>query len=133
MQSINSPEFFRCKPEVHINPFSVLGSGYSGAKGRKRFFILLCMYLMGHLAPLLPGFLSFKDTSTNFSSSPVAPSVKSLPCSMGDLGSIPGSERSPGEGNGYPLQHSCLENSMDGGALWATVHGVTKSRTQLSD
>ena len=41
-----------------------------------------------------------------------------------DLGSIPGSERSPGEGNGYPLQYSCLENSMIRGAWWATVHGV---------
>ena len=51
----------------------------------------------------------------------------------GDLGSIPGLGRSPGEGNGHPLQSSCLENSMDGGAWWATVHGVTKSRTRLSD
>ena len=51
----------------------------------------------------------------------------------GDLGSIPGSRRSPGEGNGNPLQYSCLENPMDGGAWWATAHGVTKSRTQLSD
>ena len=51
----------------------------------------------------------------------------------GDPGSIPGSGRSPGEGNGNPLQCSCLENPMDGGAWWATVHGVTKSRTQLSD
>ena len=41
---------------------------------------------------------------------------------MGDLGSIPGSGRSPGEGNGNPLQYSCLENPMDGGAWWATVH-----------
>ena len=47
----------------------------------------------------------------------------------GDLGSIPGLGRSPGEGNGNPLQDSCLEISMDGGAWWATVHGVTKSRT----
>ena len=44
----------------------------------------------------------------------------------GDLGSIPGSGRSPGEGNGYPLQDSCLENPMDRGAWWAIVHGVTK-------
>ena len=51
----------------------------------------------------------------------------------GDLGSIPGSGRSPGEGNGNPLQYSCLENPMDGGAWWATVHGVAKSRTRLSD
>ena len=51
----------------------------------------------------------------------------------GDLGSIPGLGRSPGEGNGNPLQHSCLENPMDGGAWQATVHGVAKSRTQLTD
>ena len=42
-------------------------------------------------------------------------------------------EDSPGEGNGNPLQYSCLENPMDGGAWWATVHGVAKSRTRLSD
>ena len=53
--------------------------------------------------------------------------------SAGDPGSIPGSRRSPGEGNGNPLQYSCLENPMDGGAWLAAVHGVTKSRTQLSD
>ena len=52
---------------------------------------------------------------------------------MGDPGSIPGSGRSPGEGNGNPLQYSCLENPMDGGAWQATVHGVAKSRTWLSD
>ena len=47
----------------------------------------------------------------------------------GDLGLIPGLGRSPGEGNGYPLQYSCLENSMGRGTWWATVHGVTKSWT----
>ena len=46
-----------------------------------------------------------------------------------DTGSIPGSGRSPGEGNGNPLQYSCLENPMDRGAWWATAHGVTKSQT----
>ena len=51
----------------------------------------------------------------------------------GDLGSIPGSGRSLGEGNGNPLQYSCLENPMDGGAWWATVHGVAKSQTRLSE
>ena len=54
-------------------------------------------------------------------------------CNAGELGSIPGSGRSPGEGNGNPLQYSCLENPMDGGAWWATVHGVEKSRTRLND
>ena len=54
-------------------------------------------------------------------------------CNAGELGSIPGSGRSPGEGNGNPLQYSCLENSMDRGAWQATVHGVIKSKTRLSD
>ena len=60
--------------------------------------------------------------------------VKNPPANAGDardLGLIPGLGRSPGEGNGYPLQYCCLENSMDGGAWWATVHGVSKSRTRL--
>ena len=52
---------------------------------------------------------------------------------MGKLGSIPGLGRSPGEGKGYPLQYSGLENSMDRGAWWATVHGVSKNRTWLSN
>ena len=47
---------------------------------------------------------------------------KESTCSLGDLGSIPGLGRSPGEGNSYPLQYSCLENSMDRGASWVTVH-----------
>ena len=52
--------------------------------------------------------------------------VKNLPANAGDMGLIPGLGRSPGEGNGNPLQYSCLENSIDRGAWWATVHGVTK-------
>ena len=58
---------------------------------------------------------------------------KESACSAGDPDSVPGSERSPGEGNNNPLQYSCLQNSMDRGAWWATVHGVTKSQTRLSD
>ena len=58
---------------------------------------------------------------------------KESACNVGQLGSIPGSRRSLGEGNGNPLQYSCLENPMDRGAWRATVHGVTKSWTQLSD
>ena len=76
---------------------------------------------------LLPGtterFLDFPDGSDG----------KESACNVGDLGSIPGLGRSPGEGNAYPLQYSYLENSMDRGAWRATVHGVTKSRTRLSD
>ena len=52
---------------------------------------------------------------------------------LGDPGLIPGRGRSPGGGNGTPLQYSCLENPMDGGAWWAAVHGLAKSQTQLSD
>ena len=62
--------------------------------------------------------------------------VKNLPTNAEDVrdaGLIPGSGRSPGEGNGYLLQYSCLENSMDRGAWWATVHGVVKSQTRLSE
>ena len=54
-------------------------------------------------------------------------------CNVGDLGLIPGWGRSPGEGNGNPLQYSCLENPVDEEAWWATVYGVAKSRTWLSN
>jgi len=62
--------------------------------------------------------------------------VKNPPANAGDLrgsGLIPGLGRYPEDGNGNPLQYSCLENLMNRGAWWATVHGVTKSQTQLSD
>ena len=70
-----------------------------------------------HVLSLLPGGSDGKESA----------------CNVGDLGLIPGSGRSSGEGNGNPFQYSCLENPMDGGAWWATVHGVSKSRTRLSD
>ena len=54
---------------------------------------------------------------------------KASACNEGDVGSIPGLGRSPGEGNGNPLQYSCLENPMDGGHWEATVHGVSESWT----
>ena len=59
--------------------------------------------------------------------------VKNPPANARDAGSILGLGRYPGKGNGNPLQYSCLENVMGRGAWWATVHGVGKSRTQLSD
>ena len=58
---------------------------------------------------------------------------KESSCNAGDPGSIPGLGRAPGEGNGNPLQYSCLENPMDRGAWRATVHGVTKSQTRLTE
>ena len=53
--------------------------------------------------------------------------VKNLPANAGEPGSIPGLGRPLGDGNGYPLQYSCLENSMEKGARWAAVHGVANS------
>ena len=63
----------------------------------------------------------------------LAHTVKNLPASAGELGLISELGRSPGKGNGNPLQYSCLENPTDRGSPWAIVHGVTKSRTRLSN
>ena len=57
---------------------------------------------------------------------PGASAVKNLPGNSGDMGSFPGWERSPGEGNGNSLQYSCLKNPIDRGSWWATVQGVAK-------
>ena len=77
--------------------------------------------------------ISYMWSYTCIWASLVAQRLKRLP-GMRETGvRFPGSGRSPGEGNGNPLQYSCLENPMEGGAWWATVHGVAKSRTQLSD
>jgi len=64
---------------------------------------------------------------------PAASDSEESACNAGDPGSIPGLGRSPGEEDGNPLQYSCLGNSMDRGAWWATVYGIAKSQTQLSD
>ena len=58
---------------------------------------------------------------------------KESACKVGDQGSIPGSGRSLGDRNGYPLQHSCLEHPMDRGAWQTPIHGITKSWTRLSN
>ena len=82
-------------------------------------------------------FFFFKRTSSKacnlIQGFPVNSDDKDSDCKAEDPGAIPGSERSPGEGNGYPLQYSCLENSTDRGAWRATVHRVAKSQTRLSD
>ena len=76
------------------------------------------------------GSFSFALIFTGFPGGSV---VKNLPANAGDAGSILGSGRSPGEGNDSPFQYSYLGNFMDRGAWQATVHGVTRSQTQLSD
>ena len=70
---------------------------------------------------------SYENLVLNLNSSfPGGSALKYLPVNVGDTGLIPGSGRPPGEGNGSPLQYYCLENPMDRGAWWGTVHGVTK-------
>ena len=68
----------------------------------------------------------FKEPTKTLMCFPCGSVVKKLPANARDAGLIPGSGRSPGKGNGNPLQHSCLGNPMDRGSWWATVHGVTK-------
>ena len=64
---------------------------------------------------------------------PCSSNGKESACSAGDPGLFPGSGRGSGEGNSYPLQYTCLENPMEGGACWTTVHGIEKSQTELSN
>ena len=75
--------------------------------------------------------LSIKSEGESFLDFPGGSDSKESACKEEDLNSIPELGRSPGEGNGNPLQYSFLENPMDGGAWGATVHGVAKSRTRL--
>ena len=77
--------------------------------------------------------LSSSSSSMGILGFPGGSDNKESSCNARDLGLIPGSGRSLGKGNGNPLQYYCLEDSMDRGAWWATVHGVTKSQTQLSN
>ena len=76
----------------------------------------------------VPGITHLFHETSVYPASLVAQKVESA-CNTGDLGSTPELGRSPGKGNGNPLQYSCLENPMDGGAWQATVHGVPKSQT----
>ena len=76
--------------------------------------------------PMIGGFYM---EIVNYLSFPGGSDGKESACNAGDLGSIPGSGRSPKEGDGNPLQYSCLENSMDRGAWQTTAHGVAKSQT----
>ena len=74
-------------------------------------------------------FYSFNEEQVAFTGFPGGSVVKNLPAKAGDVGSVPGSGRSPGEGNGNPLQYSCLGNPMDRGAWGALVHAVAKNLT----
>ena len=82
---------------------------------------------------LLPAHLDISRVSRDFSGGSGGKESACNARATGDTNLIPGSGRSPGEGNGNPLQYSCLENPMDRGTWPATVHGVAKSRTRLSN
>ena len=85
---------------------------------------------MVFLTPFIRKFLGICSSKRSFAG---GSDGKASAYNAGDPGLIPGSGRSSGEGNGNPLQYSCLENPMDGEAWRATVHGVAKSQTQLSN
>ena len=102
-------------------------------------FLNITIYRTFHGPPACGTTVVFYNFSTPFAyakgrelASLVAQMVKCLPA-MQETRLIPGSGRAPGEGNGTPLQYSCLENPMFGGAWQAAAHGVTKSRTRLND
>ena len=113
-------------------PCSLFKKKYSyQSKGSKN--LILVTYLKNHFFFLWSIYLTSVTLYwENFTSCIGSSDGKESACNIGDPGSIPGLERSPGERNGYTLQYSCLENPMDRGTWWATVHGVAKSWTQLS-
>ena len=100
------------------------------------FWVFSCERLRNHEECFLIPTLGFMRTPPQTWGFPCGLVVKNPPSNVGDAEDaclIPGSGRSPGGGNGNALQYSCLKNPKDGGAWWATVPGVTKSWTQLSD
>ena len=106
---------------------------WSRNPSRTPYYIQLSCLLRLLLVVTVSHTLLFRDDLDSFGGFPGGSEVKESACNEGDVGSVPGFGRSPGEGNGNPLQYSCQENLMDGGAWWATVHGVAKSQTRLSD
>ena len=115
-------------PSIRSFPMSLLFTSGGQSIGASASASVLPMSIQGRFPLGLTGLIFLQ--SKGF---PGGSDSKESACNAGDLGSIPGSGRSPGEGKGYPLQYSYLENSMDRGAWWATVDGVAKSRTWLSD
>ena len=117
---------------MHLN-LCMLGSFISLLKARKQRLVKVANFLQATKETSTFINDAISDHSLYTGTSLVAQSLEASACNAGDLSSIPVLGRSPGEGNGNPLQYSCLENPMDGGAWCAIVLGVAKSRTQLSD
>ena len=109
----------------------------SSLKGKGIFLWTRYVFEKANSFNLLKYLLNFKYVCKNVFKLewgfPCGSDGKEFTCNVGDLGLIPGLGRSPAEGNGYPLQYSCLENSMDRGTWQATVHGVSQSWTRLSN
>ena len=114
-------------------PWALWGQGLLHWGSRSQTFMCLCISCRAcSKCRLGVGFSRFEVEFRNLGF-PGGLEGKESACNGGDPGSIPGSGRSPGEGNGNPLQNSCLENSKDRGAWRATVLGVAESRTWLSN
>ena len=86
------------------------------------------MAILGPLYPYILLKINLQISTKQIMGFPGGAEFKASACNVGDLGLIPVSGRSPGKGNGNPLQYSCLENPMDGGAWWATVRGLQTVR-----
>ena len=118
----------RCPRKAALGqPRRGIGSSRLGAIA----WLRCCSHLSCHQDKPVSGTLWAPDLG--FTGASVSKESACSTAEAGDVGSIPGSGRSPRGGNGNPLQHSCLENPMDRGAWWAIVHGVRKSWTQLSN
>ena len=113
------------KPSLHLQSPNLSPSVPQNNSG-----VVLSRLFTGHS---FLSFLPFSMWPTWVTGFPDDSDGKEFTYSTRDLGLIPRSGRSPGEGHGNPLQYSCLENSMERGAWWATVHGVAKTQTRLSD
>ena len=114
------------KPTFSLSPLTFIKRLFSSSLSAIRVALQSCFQLVFPLAK----HFSWCSLHTGF---PCGSDGKVSACNVGDPSLIPGLGRSPGEGNGNPLQYSCLESSMDWGAWKATVYGVAKRRTQLSD
>ena len=122
-----NPDFF-IKGFSPFGPFNMKGCSSAGIIGRIGYSLCLFWLVDTNRPPFWLVSTCAEQVSSIYDSS----DGKESACNTGDLDSIPGSGRSPGEGNGNTLQYSCLGNAMDRGALDSTVYGVTKSQIQQS-
>ena len=123
------------KPTFSLSSFTFIerlfsSSSLSAIRVVSSAYLSLLIFLPAILIPACASSLIFKNSIKDF---PGVSDGKESACNAGDLHSVSRLATSPGEGNGYPLQHPCLENAMGRDSWWATAHRVSKSQTQLSD